>query len=258
MVRSNRGPRHGYRDRNGQLMRTQLNLRGSSQSLRDRIVIGHPSFRVGIRLALTTAFAIASVPANAQTNSGYDPRSWTYDEATNAVIPPSSLGGTDEPMEDEGPPPSWRPIPKQIVDFRDTQAPGSIIVNTGERRLYYVLGNGKALRYAIGVGKEGFEWAGRDRISDKKEWPDWRPPQEMRSRVAATGKSLPAHVAGGPNNPLGARALYIGNTLYRIHGTNQPWTVGKANSSGCIRLTNEDVIDLYARARVGAQVIVRQ
>lgn len=208
--------------------------------------------------ALFAAFAVTATPADAQTNSGYDPRSWAYDEATNAVIPPSSLGQADEPAEDEGPPPSWSPIPKQVVSFNDAQPAGSVIVNTGERRLYYVLGNGKALRYAIGVGKEGFEWAGRDKISDKKEWPDWRPPQEMRSRVATTGKSLPVHVAGGPNNPLGARALYIGNTLYRIHGTNQPWTVGKANSSGCIRLTNEDVIDLYARVQVGAQVIVRQ
>lgn len=207
---------------------------------------------------LFAALAVTATPANAQTNSGYDPRSWAYDEATNAVIPPPSPGQADEPTEDDGPPPSWSPIPKQIVSFSDVQPAGSIIVNTGERRLYYVLGNGKALRYVIGVGKEGFEWAGRDRISEKKEWPDWRPPREMRNRVAASGKSLPDHVAGGPNNPLGARALYIGNTLYRIHGTNQPWTVGKANSSGCIRLTNEDVIDLYTRARVGAQVIVRQ
>nr|WP_245432703.1 L,D-transpeptidase [Mesorhizobium loti] len=208
--------------------------------------------------ALFAALVVTAAPAGAQTNSGYDPRSWVYDDATNAVIPPSTPGQIDEPAENESAPPSWSPIPKQVVSFGDAQPAGTIIVNTNERRLYYVLGNGKALRYAIGVGKEGFEWAGSDKISDKKEWPDWRPPQEMRSRVAASGKSLPIHVAGGPNNPLGARALYIGNTLYRIHGTNQPWTVGKANSSGCIRLTNEDVIDLYARVQVGAHVIVRQ
>lgn len=206
--------------------------------------------------ALLTALTVTA--AGAQTNSGYDPRSWGYDETTDAVIPPSALGQLDEPAGSEGPPPSWSPVPRQVVRFAEVQPAGTVIVSTDERRLYYVLGNGKALRYAIGVGKEGFAWAGRDTISDKKEWPDWRPPQEMRSRVAASGRSLPAYVAGGPNNPLGARAMYIGNTLYRIHGTNQPWTVGTANSSGCIRLTNEDVIDLYARVQVGAHVIVRQ
>lgn len=240
-------------------MTTRLNLPACSRSVTARMDAGTRSvLRLGRGFVLSAAFAFVAAAAAAQTSSGYDPRSWAYDEAANAVIPPSSLGRADAPTEDEGPPPSWSPVPKQVVRYSDLQPAGSIIVNTRERRLYYVLGNGKALRYAIGVGKEGFEWAGRDKISDKKEWPDWRPPQEMRSRVAATGKSLPAHVAGGPNNPLGARALYIGNTLYRIHGTNQPWTVGKANSSGCIRLTNEDIIDLYARAQVGAQVIVRQ
>ncbi len=219
---------------------------------------GDVAMTMRLRLPLFLVSLILTViSAGAQTNSGYDPRSWAYDEATNAVIPPSAAGDTDQPVENEGPPPSWSPIPRQVVSFRDAQPTGTIIVSTGERRLFYVLGNGKALRYAIGVGKEGFEWAGRDKISDKKEWPDWRPPQEMRRRVAADGKSLPVYVAGGPNNPLGARALYIGNTLYRIHGTNQPWTVGKANSSGCIRLTNEDVIDLYARVQIGANVIVR-
>ena len=240
-------------------MTTRLAPPACSRSVAVRIKTGTRSaLRMRRRFVLFAAFAFVAASAAAQTRSGYDPRSWTYDEAANAVIPPSSLGQADDTDEDEGPPPSWSPVPKQVVRYSDLQPAGSIIVNTGERRLYYVLGNGKALRYAIGVGKEGFAWAGRDKISDKKEWPDWRPPREMRSRVAATGKSLPAHVAGGPNNPLGARALYIGNTLYRIHGTNQPWTVGNANSSGCIRLTNEDIIDLYARAQVGAQVIVRQ
>lgn len=131
------------------------------------------------------------------------------------------------------------------------------MIDTTERRLYYILGDGKALRYAVGVGKEGLEWSGRDTISSKKDWPDWRPPAEMRSREASKGRFLPALVAGGPNNPLGARALYIGNTLYRVHGTNQPWTVGQANSSGCIRMTNDDVIDLYDRVKIGAQIIVR-
>jgi len=195
----------------------------------------------------------AIVPAHAQSNGGYDPRSWTYDQARNVLVSPSA---PDQAAGDEIQP-EWSAIPKQVVSFAEVQPKGSIVINTTERRLYFVLGDGKALRYAVGVGKEGFEWSGRDTISSKKDWPDWRPPAEMRSREASKGRILPAHVEGGPNNPLGARALYIGNTLYRIHGTNQPWTVGQANSSGCIRMTNEDVIDLYERVKIGARVTVR-
>ncbi|TIO09527.1 MAG: L,D-transpeptidase [Mesorhizobium sp.] len=153
--------------------------------------------------------------------------------------------------------PDRAPIPREVVASSEAEPKGSIVINTSERRLYYLMGNGKALRYAVGVGKEGLSWSGRDRISSKRQWPDWRPPAEMVAREAANGRELPRYVEGGPNNPLGARALYIGSTLYRIHGTNQPWTVGQANSSGCIRMTNEDVIDLFERVDVGAQVIVR-
>ncbi|SFT53911.1 Lipoprotein-anchoring transpeptidase ErfK/SrfK [Mesorhizobium sp. YR577] len=202
---------------------------------------------------IAMAFTVTIVPAWSQSNSGYDPRSWTYDRATNVLVAPSA---PDQPSSNEIQP-GWSVIPREVVLFSEAQPKGTIVINTTERRLYYVLGDGKALRYAVGVGKEGFEWSGRDTVSSKKDWPDWRPPAEMRSREAAKGRFLPAHVKGGPNNPLGARALYIGNTLYRVHGTNQPWTVGQANSSGCIRMTNEDVIDLYDRVKLGARVIVR-
>ncbi len=144
--------------------------------------------------------------------------------------------------------------PKEIVSFNEKHAPGTIIISTSQRRLYYVLGNGQAIRYAIAVGKEGYAWSGTSTVSAKREWPDWNPPAEMRKRRP----DLPVHMAGGPNNPLGARALYLGQTLYRIHGTNEPWYMGTARSSGCIRMTNEDVIDLYNRTKLGATVIVRR
>ena len=118
------------------------------------------------------------------------------------------------------------------------------------------MGNGKARRYGVGVGKAGFEWSGTERITQKKEWPSWTPPKEMIERERLKGRELPAHMEGGPANPLGARALYLGSTLYRIHGTNQPWTIGQAVSSGCIRMRNEDVMDLYERVERGAKVIV--
>jgi len=144
--------------------------------------------------------------------------------------------------------------PRETVAFNEKHAAGTIIINTTQRRLYYVLGNGQALRYAIAVGKEGYAWAGTNTVSMKREWPDWNPTAGQRQR----DPSLPVHMAGGPNNPLGARALYLGNTLYRIHGTNEPWYMGTARSSGCIRMTNEDVIDLYNRTKIGATVIVRR
>jgi lipoprotein-anchoring transpeptidase ErfK/SrfK len=143
-------------------------------------------------------------------------------------------------------------IQKEIVSYESKYKPGSIVVETGERRLYLVLEDGKALRYGIGVGRDGFTWSGQHRITRTAEWPGWTPPPAMRKRVP----DLPAYMPGGPNNPLGARALYIGSTLYRIHGTSEPWTIGQAVSSGCIRMTNEDVIDLYERVRVGALVVV--
>ena len=141
---------------------------------------------------------------------------------------------------------------RQMVLYRTTEAPGTIIVQTSERHLYLVQGNGRALRYGIGVGRDGFQWQGLQKISRKAEWPDWTPPPEMIERQPY----LPRFMAGGPTNPLGARAMYLGGTVYRIHGTNAPETIGTRVSSGCLRLTNEDVADLYSRVNVGTKVIV--
>ena len=137
-------------------------------------------------------------------------------------------------------------------------APGSIIVKTPERALYLVTGPGEARRYSVGVGREGFQWSGTSSIVSKAEWPTWRPPQAMIEREAAKGHHLPAEMEGGPGNPLGARALYIGGSIYRIHGTNAPGSIGGAVSSGCIRMMNSDVIDLYERVKIGAKVYVSQ
>lgn len=136
------------------------------------------------------------------------------------------------------------------------ERPGTLIVNTIERRLYLVLPNNEARRYAVGVGKPGFEWAGTHRVSRKAEWPSWTPPKEMIRREAKKGRTLPSFMPGGPDNPMGARALYLGSSIYRIHGTNQDWSIGKAVSSGCIRMRNQDVMDLYDRVPVGARVKV--
>ena len=143
---------------------------------------------------------------------------------------------------------------KQMVYYRTTEAPGTIIISTVERHLYLVQPGGRALRYGIGVGRDGFQWQGLLNISRKAEWPDWTPPPEMIVRQPY----LPRFMAGGPGNPLGARAMYLGTTVYRIHGTNRPDTIGTAVSSGCFRLVNADVADLYDRVPVGTKVIVRQ
>jgi lipoprotein-anchoring transpeptidase ErfK/SrfK len=141
---------------------------------------------------------------------------------------------------------------RQIVNYSGKEPAGTIIVDTPNTYLYYVLGNGKAVRYGIGVGRDGFRWSGVKSVERKAEWPDWVPPAEMIARQPY----LPRFVAGGPHNPLGARALYIGGTIYRIHGTNVPASIGQRVSSGCIRMLNEDVIDLYERAKVGTRVVV--
>ncbi|MCA0424428.1 MAG: L,D-transpeptidase [Proteobacteria bacterium] len=144
------------------------------------------------------------------------------------------------------------PVPREEVAYSSKFAPGTIVVSTVERRLYYILGNGRAIRYGVGVGRPGFEWGGTKAITRKAEWPDWTPPPQMLKRRP----DLPRHMKGGPENPLGARALYLGSSLYRIHGSNEPETIGQAVSSGCIRMLNDDVVDLYDRVKVGTRVVV--
>ncbi|HEY7232301.1 MAG TPA: L,D-transpeptidase [Pseudolabrys sp.] len=179
------------------------------------------------------------------------------------VVPNGALQPTQSPHSVMSLPPEDQPetgqpkelpanLKKQLVDFTTKEPAGTIIIDTANTYLYLVLGNGKAMRYGIGVGREGFTWTGTERISRMKEWPDWFPPSEMIERQPY----LPRMMAGGPGNPLGARALYLGNTLYRIHGTNQPSTIGSFVSSGCIRLLNEDIEDLYSRVQVGTRVVV--
>jgi lipoprotein-anchoring transpeptidase ErfK/SrfK len=148
---------------------------------------------------------------------------------------------------------SSSPIPRTVVAYAASHRPGTILINTRERRLYYVLGNGQAIQYGVGVGRVGFTWSGVKTVSAKREWPAWTPPAQMLRRRP----DLPRFMRGGEDNPLGARAIYLGSSLYRIHGSNEPETIGQAVSSGCFRLTNEDVIDLYNRVRVGATVIVQ-
>jgi lipoprotein-anchoring transpeptidase ErfK/SrfK len=155
-----------------------------------------------------------------------------------------------DPAGSEAPPAAQ--LRRQVVEYPSREASGTIIVDTAHTYLYYVLGGGKALRYGIGVGREGFTWSGVETISRMAEWPDWNPPREMIGRQPY----LPRFMAGGPGNPLGARALYLGDTNYRIHGTNDPSTIGHRVSSGCIRLTNDDIVDLYRRAKVGGKVVV--
>ena len=183
--------------------------------------------------------------------------------APAAQFAATDVGGAGAYYEDDGPPlPVYRgasggkgvdpKFNRRLVNYSSGDPAGTIIVDTGARFLYLVQPGGKALRYGIGVGKEGFAWSGSQRISNKREWPTWTPPAEMIARRP----DLPNQMAGGPDNPLGARALYLGNTLYRIHGSNEPETIGQAVSSGCIRMRNEDVIDLYERVSIGALVRV--
>ncbi len=162
-----------------------------------------------------------------------------------SILPaPQALESDDRPIAN--------PAPREIVNFTGPQKPGTVIINTSERRLYFVLPDQQAIRYGVGVGRPGFEWVGVEHIARKREWPDWTPPSQMIERRP----DLPRHMAGGIDNPLGARAMYLSGTLYRIHGSNEPDTIGQAVSSGCIRMTNDDVVDLYDRAKIGATVIV--
>jgi lipoprotein-anchoring transpeptidase ErfK/SrfK len=200
---------------------------------------------LGAVLAAAAAFTLVAADlANARIMTVWDQAtaSWiTYDTASF----PSGGGGR-----------SYTPILRETVSYDGPYAPNTIVVNTKERRLYYVLQDGKALKYGIGVGRDGFRWSGTHRITRKSEWPSWSPPAVMIAREKAKGRILPAYMEGGPGNPLGARALYIGSTIYRIHGTAEPWTIGQAVSSGCIRLVNDDIIDLYNRVDVGTKVVV--
>jgi lipoprotein-anchoring transpeptidase ErfK/SrfK len=167
---------------------------------------------------------------------------------TEAAPPPVQAAPDDEDRAFELP----ARLRRQVVNYSSREAPGTIIIDTPNTYLYLVLGNGQAMRYGIGIGRDGFTWSGTQTITRKAEWPAWTPPPEMIARQPY----LPRHMAGGPGNPLGARAMYLGGTIYRIHGTNAPETIGTRVSSGCLRLTNEDVKDLYSRVGVGTKVIV--
>jgi lipoprotein-anchoring transpeptidase ErfK/SrfK len=145
---------------------------------------------------------------------------------------------------------------RSTIDFATKLPPGSILVRTKERKLYFILPEGQAIMYRVGVGREGFQWSGKNQITRKATWPAWTPPDIMIKREALKGHIIPDHMAGGPQNPLGARAMYIGSTDFRIHGTTQPWSIGHAVSSGCIRMLNEHVIDLFDRVKIGAKVVV--
>lgn len=181
----------------------------------------------------------------------YDPYSDRdrYVTQPRRLAGPPSAAGVDQPTRRRSVDPAFA---RTTVRYTGSEPANSIVIDTRTRYLYLIRGDGTAIRYGVGVGKEGFTWKGVQTITSKKEWPDWRPPAEMRERRP----ELPVMMAGGPDNPLGARALYLGNTLYRIHGSNEPWTIGHAVSSGCIRMTNEDVMDLYQRVGVGTVVKV--
>ena len=194
------------------------------------------------RILVTTAFAMTLVCAFSNLAGA---------QIFRPTMPIEEQPGYQPAPEEEQLPRAFR---RQLVFFRTTEPPGTIIVQTSERFLYLVQGNNRAVRYGIGVGRDGFQWSGLLKVSRKAEWPDWRPPAEMIERQPY----LPRFMAGGPGNPLGARALYLGETVYRIHGTNRPDTIGTAISSGCFRLVNADVADLYERVPVGTKVIVRQ
>ena len=180
-----------------------------------------------------------------QQNYGYQgQQQQQYGYAAPAYAPPTYGDTAQQPSD-----PRYE---RQVVEYRGGEQPGTIIIDTPNFFLYLVLDGGRALRYGIGVGRPGFTWAGVKAISAKREWPDWHPPDEMLARRP----DLPRYMPGGPDNPLGARALYLGSTLYRIHGSNEPWSIGTQVSSGCIRLRNADIVDLYGRVKVGAKVVV--
>jgi lipoprotein-anchoring transpeptidase ErfK/SrfK len=203
--------------------------------------------------AIVIAAAAFATTASAE---GFNLFSFPFDRSERAspstamAYAPAAPSRQMEAIEDGAP--TQARFKRQVVDYRSNEAPGTIIIDTPNTYLYLVMGNGKAMRYGIGVGREGFTWSGTQSITKKAEWPDWTPPAEMIARQPY----LPRYMAGGPGNPLGARAMYLGNTIYRIHGTNAPTTIGGRVSSGCIRMVNEDVVDLYSRVHVGTKVVV--
>ena len=216
----------------------------------------HSRCGIGVRFAIapgersTGAKAFrASGPASATASFSSNSSSTSRSSSSSAPAPASAPAPQVEIQKAaDGP----GRLVRQVVDYVSHEAPGTVVIDTGNTFLYLVLNGGQAMRYGIGVGREGFTWSGEQSVARKTEWPDWRPPADMLSRQPY----LPRFMAGGPGNPLGARAMYLGETEYRIHGTNKPETIGKRVSSGCIRLTNEDVADLYERVKIGAKVIV--
>jgi lipoprotein-anchoring transpeptidase ErfK/SrfK len=216
---------------------------------------------IGAVAAAALGYSLSSHPANIKLPISRPPAQQIVAPAAPAhvstpihVIAPSPVQITPPTQRVETSKATDAPgrLVRQVVDYVSHRTPGTVIIDTGNTFLYLVLNDGQAMRYGIGVGREGFTWSGEQTVARKTEWPDWRPPTEMLSRQPY----LPRFMAGGPGNPLGARAMYLGETEYRIHGTNKPDTIGKRVSSGCIRLTNEDVTDLYERVKVGAKVIV--
>jgi len=213
----------------------------------------HARFPQALVFAVSAVIAVSTITADASAQVlGYAPPSSALFSTDDAIANPSLRSGAIEKENAESPSTLSEGLRRAVVAYNTREAPGTIVIDTGHTALYYVLGANRAIRYGVGVGREGFTWSGVQTISRKAEWPDWHPPAEMIARQPY----LPRFMAGGPGNPLGARAMYLGSSKYRIHGTNDPTTIGKFVSSGCIRLTNEDVEDLFSRVQIGARVVV--
>ena len=217
---------------------------------------GSSNRRQSLRATSALIFAGALLLAPAVLSSAANAQVLGYASAPQGSFPADNMMTSTEPaLTDEGDG-SSNVVPERLrratVAFDTREPAGTVIIDTGNTALYYVLGQGRAIRYGVGVGREGFTWTGTQTITRKAEWPDWHPPADMIARQPY----LPRFMAGGPGNPLGARAMYLGSSVYRIHGTNDPSTIGKFVSSGCIRLTNEDVADLFSRVDVGTKVVV--
>jgi lipoprotein-anchoring transpeptidase ErfK/SrfK len=204
-----------------------------------------------IKLAFAAGLAAGvTVVTNVALAVNYEPGT-VFDYGTKTWVKPRP--GAGQFRSDKS------PIARKKIDFDENIAVGTIVIDTSDRRLYHIIDEGKAIAYGIGVGRDGFQWSGKKSITRKAEWPGWTPPAVMRARVLReSGRVLPAYQEGGPDNPLGARAMYLGGSIFRIHGTNQPWTIGQAMSSGCFRMANDDVTYLYDQVEVGTKVIIRE